>query len=46
MHYNNLTNDDKATVKFGKELPSSRDYRVIHLYKEDLSFLLDFISCD
>ena len=34
MHYNNLTDDDKATVQFVKELISSRDYRVIHLYKE------------
>ena len=38
MHYNNLTNDDKATVQFAQELISSRDYRVIHLCKEHLSF--------
>ena len=40
MHYYNLTNDDKATVQFAKELISSRDYRVINLCKEHLSFLL------
>ena len=46
MHYNNLTNDDKATVQFAKELISSRDYRVINLCKEHLSFLLDYMLCD
>ena len=46
MHYNNLTNDDKATVQFAKELISSRDYRVINLCEEHLSFLLDYMLCD
>ena len=46
MHYFNLTNDDKATVQFAKEVISSRDYRVINLCKEDLSFLLDYMLCD
>ena len=46
MHYNNLTNDDKATVKFAKELISSRDHRVIHLCKENLTVMLDYILCD
>ena len=46
MHYNNLMNDDKATVQFAKEVISSRDYRVIHLCKEHLSFLLDYMLCD
>ena len=45
MHYNNLTNDDKATIQFAK-LISSRDYRVINLCKEHLSFFLDYILCD
>ena len=48
MLYNILTNDDKATVQFAKELISSRDYRVINLHvcKERLAFLLDYILCD
>ena len=41
MHYNNITNDDKATVQFAKELISSRDYRVKNLCEKILSFLLD-----
>ena len=46
MHYNYSTNDDKATVQFAKKLISSRDYRVINLCKEHLSFLLDYSLCD
>ena len=41
MHYNNITNDDKVTVQFAKELISSRDYRVINLCEENVSCLLD-----
>ena len=46
IHYNYLMNDDKATVQFAKELISSRDYRVINLYKEHFLFLLDYMLWD
>ena len=46
MYYKYFTNDVKATVQFAKELLSCRDYRVIHLFKEHLSFLLDYILWD
>ena len=41
MHYINLTNDDKATVQFAKELISSRDYRVINVCDYVIILLCD-----
>ena len=41
MYYINLTNDDKATVQFAKELISSRDYRVINLCDYVIILLCD-----
>ena len=44
MHYNNITNGDKATVQFAKELKSSPDYRVINLCKENHFYVINMYN--